>query len=94
MDILHSFFRGICIKPHAYLISINGNIKECLAWIEGFWQESAMFNPLKSRDRFSTMALLDGLHISWLKTPTSLKLISQAKQNIIPIKANAVDSKK
>ena len=30
MDILLSFFHGLCFKPHANLISINGNIKESI----------------------------------------------------------------
>ena len=50
---IHMFLpciRGIYFKPHASLVSINGNIKESLTWIEGFWQESAIFNALKSRD--------------------------------------------
>ena len=30
IDMLFPFFQGICFKPHANLISLNGNIKESL----------------------------------------------------------------
>ena len=50
MNMLLSFIWGIYFKPHANLNSINGNIKESLTWIEGFWKASAIINPIKSRD--------------------------------------------
>ena len=46
MDILLSFFQGICFKAHANLMSINGYIKESLTWIEGFWQVSSRFSTV------------------------------------------------